>query len=259
MNIHAHRTLLPLAASLALGLVAQQAAAATISTSVSFPAVSESDLYSQVPPFTLPPGTAYFDAPAAGLAQFDPANGTLTGIEMGLHIESYDMTLSLANRGNIGSRGQFESAVLWIQISISAVLPSGRAAVFSSALPAGLIYDEYDTVSIAAEMDAPILEDALAALDTWQIPASDFLSSFIGTGDVSILSLGIYTFDFLETITLSDGRMVAGLTNIDSATIGPFTMSIHYTYTPAVVPLPAGVWLLGSALLGLAGIRRRMA
>ena len=35
------------------------------------------------------------------------------------------------------------------------------------------------------------------------------------------------------------------------------TMSITYDYTPNPVPLPAAVWLFGTALLGLFGFSKR--
>lgn len=246
MNINARQALLPLAASLALGLVAQQAAAATISTSVVIPVVS---------------GDGYhIEIPVSGLAQFDPANGTLTGIELGLHIESYDVTLSLGSwdapetGGDEPEAGaEFESATLSMEIYFDVALSPTSGLMFASTSFADTIYDEYDTVSVFGEPGTPVIEDAMARLTDYGL-----LSDFIGTGNVSIVSFGVIAFDDPERVNLDDGTTTSGAPHIDSFTGGPSTMSIHYTYTPAVVPLPAGVWLLGSALLGLAGIRRRM-
>lgn len=240
MDINVNRTLLPLAASLALGLVAQHATAATISTSVVIPAVS---------------GSGYAPTlPVSGLAQFDPANGTLTGIELGLHVESFDATLGLGSWNDPGTGAQFESAYLSIQISIDVALPGGGGLLFASTSFGGMIFDEAGTISAVGEPGAPRVDDATESLTNYGL-----LSSFIGTGDVSILGLGIFSFGYPGMVNLDDGTSTDGTPYIGSFDVGPSTMSIHYTYTPAVVPLPAGVWLFGSALLGLAGIRRRMA
>ncbi|MCH9671885.1 MAG: VPLPA-CTERM sorting domain-containing protein [Gammaproteobacteria bacterium] len=53
--------------------------------------------------------------------------------------------------------------------------------------------------------------------------------------------------------------MVDGTPNLDSFLVGPGTISIEYTYTPAVVPVPAAVWMFISAVVGLGIVKRRAA
>ncbi len=240
MNINASRTLLPFTAALTMGLMSQGATAATISTSVVIPAISGSGYMALVP--------------ATGLAQFDPANGTLTGIELGLQVSSYDVALSLTNWDDPETGALFESADLSVQISINADLPGGGGLLFASTIYSDTIFDEFGTISATGVPGSPRLEDATAALI-----ADNLFSDFIGTGNVSILSLGVFNFAFPGNVTLDDGTSADGYSQLDSFNGGPSTMTINYTYTPAVVPLPATVWLLGSALLGLAGLRRKLA
>lgn len=74
-----------------------------------------------------------------------------------------------------------------------------------------------------------------------------------------------FTWDETKPITLTDGLNLL----LENSLGGPWTagasggtLDFHSTYTvtlgsPAVVPLPASVWLLGSGLLGLGLVGRR--
>lgn len=223
----------------AMALLAQQATAATISTSTIIPVTDGSG-------FTL--------IPVSGLSQFDPANGTLTGITFSLDISSYDLTLSLGSWDDPQTGAAFESANMSAQISISAALPGGGGLIFSSTSSGGDIYDEFDSVNIPGSSGGPVSEEAMERLtsDT----EYNLVPDFLGTGDVSILELGIFTFGHPEVVTLDDGTFAYGDPQIAAFSVGPSTLTIDYTYTPTVVPAPAAVWLLGSGLLSLAGFRR---
>ncbi|MEZ5565983.1 MAG: VPLPA-CTERM sorting domain-containing protein [Gammaproteobacteria bacterium] len=240
MNPAIRRAALPsLVASMAIALLSQQATAATISTSAIIPVTSGSG-------FTL--------LPISGLAQFDPSQGTLTGITFSLDISNYDVTLSLSSWDDPGTGAQFQSANLSGQFSIDAALPGGGGLLFSSTAFGNDLYDEFGTVDVFGFSGGPVLEDAMARLTT-----EGLLTSFIGTGNVSLLSFGVYSFGYPDMVELDDGSFADGNPYIDAFNVGPSTVTIDYAYTPAVVPLPAGIWLLGSALLGLAGIKRRVA
>lgn len=239
MEIVTNRTLLPVAASLAIGLLSLPATAATISTSVVVPAISGSGY---TPPM-----------PVAGLAQFDPSNGTLTGIEFGLDISSYDLAVSLGSWDDPGTGALFQSADLQAQMSVNVELSGGGGLLFASTVFSDTIFNEFDSISAVGVPGLPRSSDATA-----QLTSHNLFSSFIGTGNVSILGLGVFSFGYPGMVALDDGTFADGQPSLDSFNVGPSTMSITYTYTPAVVPLPASVWLLGSALLGLAGIRRKI-
>jgi len=219
-----------------LALLAQSATAATISTSASLP---------------LTDGSGYTLIPVSGLSQFDPANGTLTGISFSLDLSSYDLTLSLSDWENPETGAAFGSADLSAQISISAALPDGGGLLFSTTAFSGQIYDEFDSVNVPGSSGGPVTEDATARL-----MAENIFSSFLGTGNVSILELGIFTFGHPQVVTLDDGTFAYGNPHVDAFSVGPSALTIDYTYTPTTVPAPAAVWLLGSGLLGLAGFRR---
>ncbi|MCL4791163.1 MAG: choice-of-anchor E domain-containing protein [Gammaproteobacteria bacterium] len=238
MTTEARRTvLLPLAASIAIALMSQAATAATISTSAVVPVTAGSGSFTLIP--------------ASGLAQFDPANGTLTGILLSLDVSNYELTLSLGSWEDPGTGAQFESADLSAQLSISAALPAGGGLIFASTAFAGSIYDEFETVDVSGSSGGPVFEDATARLIS-----NNLFADFIGTGDVSILELGVFTFGHPQVVMLDDGSFAEGSPGIDVFNVGPSTLRIDYTYTPTVVPAPAAVWLLGSGLLGLAGIKR---
>jgi hypothetical protein len=51
--------------------------------------------------------------------------------------------------------------------------------------------------------------------------------------------------------------VISGVWSLVFNAVGGSATSATLTWTPTAVPLPAAVWLLGSALLGLAGVSRR--
>lgn len=223
----------------AMALLAQQSTAATISTSAIVPVTEGSG-------FTL--------IPVAGLSQFDPANGTLTGITFSLDISSYDLTLNLGSWDDPQTGAAFQSANMSAQISISAAMRNGGGLIFSSTSFSGEIYNEFDAVNIPGTSGGPVSEEAMERLtsDT----EYNLLPDFLGTGEVSILELGIFTFGHPEVVTLDDGTFAYGNPQIDAFSVGPSTLTIDYTYTPTAVPAPPAVWLLGTGVLGLAGFKR---
>ncbi len=224
----------------AMALLSQQVTAATISTSAIVPVTS---------------GSGFSLIAVSDLTQFDPANGTLTGITFSLDISSYDLTLSLSSWDDPETGAAFESANLSAQISISAALPGGGGLIFSSTSFSGDIFDEFDSVNVPGSSGGPVSEDVMERLisDT----AYNLLPNFVGTGDVSILELGIFTFGHPHVVALDDGTFSQGFPQIDAFNVGPSTLTIDYIYEPTVVPAPTALWLLGTGVLGLAGFRRR--
>lgn len=59
----------------------------------------------------------------------------------------------------------------------------------------------------------------------------------------------------LLTLALSDGHFVNGGWQGPEGAGGTLDLTVTYTHTP--VPIPGAVWLLGSGLVGIAGLRRK--
>lgn len=80
---------------------------------------------------------------------------------------------------------------------------------------------------------------------------TDWMTAFDGdfeTANLVGLSMGVGTYNQSQDTYFDDVR-------ISSAT----GYSASYNFEPAVVPLPAAAWLFGSALLGLAAVKRKKA
>ncbi|GFE49062.1 hypothetical protein So717_08150 [Roseobacter cerasinus] len=85
----------------------------------------------------------------------------------------------------------------------------------------------------------------------------DFVFNAEASGPGGLSFLGI----LFDSPVIAGATVQAGFIPIDEATSGSSVVAmddfIFGEPTPAPVPLPAGAWLLGSALLGAAGLRRR--
>jgi hypothetical protein len=90
--------------------------------------------------------------------------------------------------------------------------------------------DDFSAVGVNAAIPPPIING----------PVSAFEESIIPLNLMDILMIRSVTGTFTSLITDVSG-----------------TMSITYDYTPNPVPLPAAVWLFGTALLGLFGFSKR--
>jgi hypothetical protein len=55
----------------------------------------------------------------------------------------------------------------------------------------------------------------------------------------------------------SSASFASGALGVGGNGLANGTVTIDYTYNATPTPIPAAAWLLGSGLLGLAGIRRR--
>lgn len=239
MNITSTRgSLSSTAAILALTLLPLGVNAASVATTVIAPSISGSGNFNLVP--------------ITGLDQFDPSNGTLTGISFTLGIASFDIDISLGGWEDPGTGATFDYADLYGQISLDVAKPGGGGLLFSTTSFGDTIFDEFDSVNSTGPFSPPATQDATARLI-----GDDLFDGFIGTGEVSNMSWGVFAFGHPELVALSDGSFAYGDPQIDSFSAGPATITIDYTYTPAEVPLPAAAWLFISALGGLGVIKRR--
>ena len=232
-------TLTTLVASLTFTLAAlsSAASAATLSTSAVIPLTSGGGNFNLYPVTTLD--------------QFDPANGTLTGISFSLEVDNYDVNMFLDGWEDMGI-SPFMLADLSGQISVDVNLGGGGGLLFSSTVFGDTIFDEFDDVDLSGSSFGAVSQDATASLMN-----NGVFGDFIGTGQVSIVELAIATFSHPQVVTLEDGSFAEGFQSINTFDLGPSEITIDYTFTPTVVPVPAAAWLFGSALLGLVGVSRK--
>lgn len=82
-------------------------------------------------------------------------------------------------------------------------------------------------------------------------------ATLIDTADDELpVSGGPFGDPFLEFTALSTGIFTVAIGDFDGDGTGPFNYSLELTEVSAV-PVPAAVWLFGSALIGLVGLRRK--
>jgi hypothetical protein len=147
----------------------------------------------------------------------------------------------------------------------SLALDAEPIGVLDSIDPSDLIGDGTDATSftgqtlISGDMGEHYLEDALLAYDILFTPVT-------GTDD----EIDEYAIT-INALTLSDGNtqdFVTGLLDIVTEPLGfslsgPLTVSAELTgdleLEADAVPVPAAVWLLGSGILAILGLRRRSA
>jgi len=82
--------------------------------------------------------------------------------------------------------------------------------------------------------------------------AESFLTDFSGQADELVLASVMFTATALGDTTLDFGDFPA----LDDPSLAPLTFDTSAA-TVSAVPVPAAVWLMGSALAAMAGLRRR--
>ena len=86
--------------------------------------------------------------------------------------------------------------------------------------------------------------------------------SLLVDSDTNMTANGLYYFDITNLYNSwitgdNNGLVLASDVGLKMAGIGNADGSAPYIYSPGAVPVPAAVWLLGSGLCGLIGLRRR--
>lgn len=174
--------------------------------------------------------------------RFDPALGSLTGATFTL-TGTVDSVLTV-------SSGSTASTVTWQKLDFTQYGPeyryfidiSGPSSMTAANAWAGEVaYKAPVAAGQPATFSAPTL---LASLEA-TFSGLD-LNPFIGAGSLEFL-LNANSFD---SVSVTGGRPFSMATAYEG------TITVVYDYTP--VPIPGAAWLLGSGLIGLAGLRRRL-
>lgn len=233
-----------------------------------------------VPQFS---GSSFDAQPIVGLSQFDPSQGTLTGITVSAQ-GNFSVSGSLLAFVDDGSSSHSLDLFASYQISIGINLPSGGVLLaangggpsFNFACD-GAAFESSCINDQAPIEDSGFYDESQEILQ--RVTDAGIVDEFIGTGLISedLLELGLFTFFGSGAISDGNGEplidfdtfdfnpLFMGLENLFiedfnvEFELGPTDVTIQYDYDPtvAVVPVPAAVWLFGSALIGFVGLGRR--
>lgn len=89
--------------------------------------------------------------------------------------------------------------------------------------------------------------------------AADVYNWYGNTKSIAVTGLGTQAALYLLTAADTNGGTPVTFTDLLNATLTSTGLSFSTLSTTSPVPVPAAVWLLGSGLLGLAGVARRKA
>ena len=194
------------------------------------------------------------------LSDFNPALGTLTGVQLELDANENISSLALSNLGNVtetnftalatsnikgitntANAADAISAFTLVEFDSSVNFPGGM-----SLGPAGSGNCPLDTPSASCanvNFDPPAVADS-------KIKNSASVAGYIGAGSFNITG---------ATTAFSSFSGGGGNISLAQNTNATLTAKVTYTYTPpSGVPEPATMLLMGSALLGVALFRKRI-
>jgi hypothetical protein len=175
-------------------------------------------------------------------AQFNPSLGTLTSVELDL-TSALTTSLTLTNTSDtLGASGK---AFTEVQISVGTALGLFDVPQIDQNSPK---FTFNVGASGSASSGVHTFSGESTSLYNLSNVSSSVLSAFTGTGNISLPA---------STFTQTWIQYSSGNVNQSQVTNASLTGDVIYTYTPAPVPLPSALILLGPGLFGLVGLRRR--
>jgi hypothetical protein len=188
------------------------------------------------------------DTQLGNLSQFDPTLGTLNTATLtitGFSEFSVELEANVID-SDLDNSMDFEGGY-----TISANVPSTIQSAFAS-----FTYDLHCSGTGEYPVNTGEYYPATVSILTAYVDdggtIDNELASFIGNGDLEDITVGLFLWiNSFTVVNLDDALVLMG----DDFGYSNGSVSIEYDYTP--VPIPGAIWLLGSGLLGLIGIRRR--
>ncbi len=200
----------------------------------------------------------FHSEPVSGLSKFDPALGTLIGVELQIN-NSYDVISRLIFETTDPELAYEIDATIDFQISLSVAYSNSSGGLFATAVnrggfgcfidsepEPGVIPGPEDVICFDAEASATYSETEDV---TSRLIENDALAMFIGSGELDFLTLDLLHFSNIQLNIISSE-------NVDLETVfaefdfdmGPANVTVIYTYEPAVTScggiynLPPNQW-----------------
>ena len=180
---------------------------------------------------------------------FDPTLGTLNSFDISMSTRTHQLSASAVQQSPDSILSLSAESFFGIDIPVLATLPfgglsgSGTCETSGTSIPAC-----HAELTVVNPITVPTLPPFVRSDPT-------FLALFTGVGTFAAdIFLSVESVASLRQ--LSPGTSpVRHPSDVASSWIG--TATIIYDYTPSPIPIPAAIWLFGTALIGLVGMSRR--
>lgn len=198
-------------------------------------------------------GTTDFTDAASTVEQFNSNLGTLQSVTITIG-DSFTSTLTVANNSSSASSGSAQTNVAvgfedagGLFTADQLIVSNGtaiNAATTASTQPSKGLYN----LAGGAHISFPGLTGSATPVSTNALTAANILAEFTGSGTIAL---------DVSSLTTTSLTNTGGNTAASQVTTATVTDSVTYTYTPAKVPEPVSIALLGTGVLALGFLRRR--
>jgi hypothetical protein len=156
------------------------------------------------------------------------------------------------------TQGTLNSVTMYAEVNATGSLQAwyyGDTATLTYSLANTLAVAEMgNTVASVAGAEPIIGEPSFGAFYLFPLTANNYTTTTLTSGFGRFLA-GPDPFQVYLTLTGSASSSDPNMTDVYFNFDGDARLTYDYNYTP--VPVPAAVWLLGSGLIGLVGVRRK--